>query len=200
MISFKYLERITKKIRFTYEEHRNLRLLNKYFRLLPKFFDLGKKHILDDKIDIKKWETNVIFLLSDLRGRSSFLKVYTSQEQQLIRDTTSLVRKIKENLRFPVDYPLFLDIRTYFWFIAAYPDVIDYFYPSINYDAKNYSFEKERIATRKRRAISDKHFYIVEEQFVGKYADKGEPIHYFLFMKEYYCKEINPNLLLAKTK
>lgn len=78
------------------------------------------------------------------------------------------------------------------WFLAAYPDVFDYFYPQMNYK-NDLDIEKLRI---------EQHIVKIRNEFerMEKYAStgKGNQTIYLIRMKNFYCYELARKFLLTK--
>jgi hypothetical protein len=91
--------------------------IKKYLGKSSFFFDLRKKAILKDNINMNIWERNMEFLEN-------------IDDWNLKEKAHPLILKIIEGDSFLP--PVLQKNQDRNWFIAAYPDVIMYFYPSID--------------------------------------------------------------------
>lgn len=143
-------------------------VIKKYLGKTPFFLDLRKKSLLKDNIDIEVWEKNMQFLENpndwDLQEKiHPLIKTITSYEEAL----PQMLWKSQDRN----------------WFIAAYPDVIMYFYPEIDLSLT----QEEKL---KKRKVSDPDFQKLQE-----YLDKFRLnqtltlIHIKDFYKNYLKKE-----------
>jgi hypothetical protein len=158
------------------------------------FKDKNKSILQHDEIDIIQWEINLKYLNSAIRSPDQ-LSV-TEFEAKLIKDTTSEVKKIKKNLAMPIDYPLELQNNKYFWYIAAYPDVIDYFYPSPTYGVED--FEKEKARVKIVRKKSDKDYKDFEELILKGHKHNIDYNQLLLLLKDYYHEILKNEFLLSE--
>jgi hypothetical protein len=103
------------------------------------------------------------------------------------------------SLSSAIDYPMALKKETHAWFIAAYPDVLDFFYPSPDYTEKNLDREIKPVG-KNRKVINP-----IKDDFLNnldkKYSDSGTTLNIELMLmelKNYYKNDLNKQFLLSK--
>lgn len=120
-------------------------ILKKYLGWFPTWFDLRKKEILNDNINIEQWQINMNFLIythgSIDPGEKKALNDWAETFYNTCSDEILYEGKYLEEHATPIllnvsdsDLPPILwKDRDRNWFLAAYPDVVDNFYPQIEY-------------------------------------------------------------------
>lgn len=101
-------------------------------------FDFRKKAILEDGINIKQWEINMKYINLCIRysGIPDFLFSVSDEDRLVSEGATYEVKSCCLSLVSPtrlMDIPEFLreiEPQKIAWFIAAYPDVFQFYYPS----------------------------------------------------------------------
>ncbi len=148
-------------------------ILNKYLGKAFSWFDLRKKAILKDCINIDAWEKNIRFLEN-------------SSDENFRKEAHPLVVKISQNR---ADMPLILQRdQDRNWFIAAYPDVIMYFYPSIDLELTN-----EEVSKKMKEITND---YKKLEKYLEQYI--LNQTNALLRMKKFYKEVLGREFLLSK--
>lgn len=109
-------------------------VIKKYLGKTPFFLDLRKKSLIRDTIDIEVWEKNMQFLESDWFNKFDL--------KNRVHPLVKTITEFEEALP-----PILWKSQDRNWFIAAYPDVIMYFYPEIDlYLTKEEKLEKRKIS------------------------------------------------------
>ncbi len=80
------------------------------------------------------------------------------------------------------------------WFLSAYPDVFEYFYPLPNLSAKNIDEELIRI-NQYMEKIRDEHTRL-KQYILSK--GKGNPTVYLIRIKDFYRYELKRKFLLSE--
>ncbi len=151
-------------------------IIRKYLGKIPFFIDLRKKSILKDNINIQVWEKNMQLLEADEWDRFDLRK-----------DVYPLVRTIIDGASgLP---PMLYKSTDRNWFIAAYPDVIMYFYPSVDLELTE---QEEKL----KRQECDPNFQKLLEH-LEKFKLKNP--HNLLYMKNFYKETLKKNFLLSKS-
>jgi hypothetical protein len=120
--------------------------------------------MLKDSINPDIWENNMQFAIRGLRRDSISLSY---EDEKIVKLASPTAAKVFESLRTPIDYPQALTDPNMLWFIAAYPDVIDYYYPTVNY----YPFDKKAVEAQQKAireiqtAREDEAFEIINKYF-----------------------------------
>lgn len=116
-------------------------ILKKYLGGFPAWFDLRKKEIVNDNINIEQWQINMNFLIykhgtidpSEKKAFKDWTETFYNTGSDEIKyegwyleeHATPVLLNISD-----VDLPPILcRDRDRNWFLAAYPDVFEYFYP-----------------------------------------------------------------------
>lgn len=200
-------------------------ILKNYLGWSPAWFDLRKKEILKDNIDIEQWQINMNYLVwkygsidkseqkafkdwvimnfkntdnQDETSRqevealgvlplSSLSYYYSMIEEYLEGKVTPVLTYISDGNLAPVFY----NDQDRNWFLAAYPDVFDYFCTQVNY--KNDDFDKEMLRVEKHTVQTRDEFERME-----KYVSTGKSNQTIdlIRMKNFYLYELNKKLLL----
>lgn len=172
-----------------------MNILNKYLGSLPPFLDKRKSHLINDDIDHLQWEVNTCYLLTC--NHSSILNMLDGNLLEIEKKTTPLVIKINDELVSPsICLPLSLRKNEHFWFIAAYPDVINYFYPIIDYSARDENQAKQEYEKLKKECEQD--FQKIEQIATNDYGENINATDLFLLMKDFYKNNLKKKLLLCK--
>ncbi len=130
--------------------------------------------------------------------------------KEILMGTTPIVIRIAYNLLFDSSFfvPGFLtdNPKQFFWYIAAYPDVIDFFYPMLTRDQPFEEYKEEDIDDIEERA--SKKMDLFEEYFNKKYnlldgestdLKPVDSIHDFLIeLKNYYKTVLHKKYALEK--
>ena len=175
-------------------------ILKEYLGFLPAWFDLRKKEILKDSINIEQWQINMKYLI-DKHGtlnsseRNAFNNWRETFEDPFIafldlekRATSTLVNIAAG------DMPRILHAdQDRNWFLAAYPDVFDYFYPQTNWLAEDFDAETQLVEEH-LLAIEAVHERMQQYLVTGK----GNQTIYLIRMKNFYKNELHKNLLLSR--
>jgi len=150
-------------------------VLKKYLGKLPTILDLRKKSIVKDKIDLSIWEKNMQYLENDFNWN-------------LRESAHPLVCTIKdgEALLPPVLYRT-TDKN---WFIAAYPDVIMHFYPTVD------------LAIPKKELINKTQEVEEDFQKLQEYLDKFKlnQTLSLVYIKRFYSEVLRKEFLLSENR
>ena len=167
---------------------------------------LGKvqKNIVDDLIDVPKWKTNVDYAQQDVHWWSALDQNSDDPEtRRLAISVDTVFAKIIDNISIrSVDYPsVVLSGRLdCLYFLAAYPDVFDYFYPSA--DCHRESITSLGQITSQEQANKD--FDVVYRRFMGQNniseddMDDTNFVDLLLYLKNYYRDEMKKSFRLAR--
>lgn len=163
------------------------RVFSKYLDVSNKSKDIRKQNLIDDRINPKKWEYNVVYLGRNLHRAT----INTEDEELIAQRADSQFKEICFNIsRGLGDYPLALDIQNFYWYIAAYPDVINFFYPQLDMTLD----DAQRIADLEKRTKLSNEFL---DDFESSFKTKStSTLEYFLGLKDYYKR--NHKLVMAK--
>jgi len=99
-------------------------ILDKYLGKIPDTIDLRKKALLEDNIDLLQWQINMNYLINYFEKIMRISYVDLSADKNIQKVTPVLLNLQAINLP-----PILLESIERNWFISAYPDVLDYFYP-----------------------------------------------------------------------
>lgn len=147
------------------------KIITKYLGRLPFWFDLRKKALLEDNIDIERWRTNMEYL--------------ETKDWSLREKVDRLVMNISHATPFLP--PILREGQDRNWFIAAYPGVINYFYPSVNLD-----LPRDTIIRKMEEVKSD---YEKLDQYLR--SKKLNQTLCLLYMKRFYKNELKKKFSLA---
>lgn len=180
-------------------------ILKLYLGFFPAWFDLRKKEILSDNIDIKQWQFNMNFLIykhgtinpSEKKALNDWTETFynTGSDEMkyeglyLEEHATPILLNISD-----VDLPPILcSNRNRNWFLAAYPDVVEYFYPTFNLLAMDFDAEQRRVKDCVEAVAK-------ECERMQKYltTGKGNQAIYLTRMKHFYKNELRKNFLLCR--
>jgi len=175
-------------------------ILKEYLGFLPAWFDLRKKEILNDNINIEQWQINMNYLICNHGAiDSSERKAFEHWAEILENSINGEFEEYFEEHVTPVllnissaDLPriLYRD-QDRNWFLAAYPDVFEYFCPQTNLSL-DFDAELQRVEEHVKATRAD---YEKMEQYLA--TGKGNQTIYLVRMKTFYKNELNKNLLLC---
>ena len=197
-------------------------ILKKYLRLTPVWFDLRKREIIKDRINIRQWQINMNYLIwkygtidkkeqqafeawVTLNFKSTFkYDDFTRQlENSKLFSISMFDSVIEENLDNKVTpvlkyfsdvliAPIFHKDQDRNWFLAAYPDVFEYFNPQINFYANDLQGEQKRVEEHVKRSFDN-------NERMQKYVlnGKGNQTIFLIRMKDFYHLEMKKKILLA---
>lgn len=192
-----------KKARSELDIKQKKSILRKYLGFSPAWFDLRKKEILNDNIDISQWQNNMNYMMyrhgsKDSREERAF-DWWASNLEDFGTDKTNIVQYLEENvtpaLKYGAGAALPSKLHWYQdrnWFLAAYPDVFEYFYPQPNELAADFDAEMKRVEEHVK-AIAQIHERM--EQYVT--TGKGNHTIQLARMKNFYKNELDKNFLLS---
>ena len=190
----------------------NKLILKRYLGFFPAWVDLRKKEILNDGIDINQWQININHLIhkyGTIDAREQKALEY-SEQKAFEHWVTSLERYENDETDFE-DYleehvtPVLLNIsdadlpRILYrdqdrnWFLSAYPDVFEYFYPQHNLLTEDFDGEMLRVEAH-TKAITHDHERMVRYLF----ERKGNQTIFLIRMKTFYKNELNKKFLLCR--
>lgn len=179
-------------------------ILKRYLGFSPAWFDLRKKEILKDNIDINQWQINMNYLIykygtidsSEQKAFEGWVSNFEDSkndefdfEEQLEKYVTPVLLNISD-----ADLPriLYKD-QDRNWFLAAYPDVFEYFYPQPNLLADDFDEEMRRVEEHVKAVTGD---HKRMEKYVS--TGKGNQTIYFVRMKAFYKDELSKNFLICR--
>lgn len=175
-------------------------ILKEYLGFLPAWFDLRKKEILNDNINIEQWQINMNYLIcnhgaidsSERKAFEHWAEIFENSingefEEYFEEHVTPVLLNISS-----ADLPriLYRD-QDRNWFLAAYPDVFEYFCPQTNLSL-DLDAELQRVEEHVKATRAD---YEKMEQYLA--TGKGNQTIYLVRMKTFYKNELNKNLLLC---
>jgi hypothetical protein len=155
------------------KEKEKKKTLRRYLGKLPSWFDLRKKALLEDKIDIDRWAINMEYL--------------ETKDLSLRQKADHLVVQIDDGSPFLP--PVLMEKQDRNWFIAAYPDVIDYFYPTVALGLG------DRTDTARRKMAEVETDYQKLKQYLS--SKKLNQTLTLLHMKRFYKDELKKCLSLT---
>ena len=179
-------------------------ILRTYLGFWPAWIDLRKKEMLNDNIDIGQWQINMNYLISkhgsiSQREEEAFRNWVESFEESesyenyygehLEENVTPILLNLTD-IDLP---PIFYKRQDRNWFLSAYPDVFEYFYPQTNYLAQNFDDELQRV---KEHYSAVKEDYERMEQYLG--SVRANQTIYLARMKTFYVNELRKYLLLCR--
>jgi hypothetical protein len=188
------------------------RILKNYLGLIPAWYDLRKKEIIKDKINIAQWEVNINYLIENL-GSIHKREVEASKrwiyEKTRLPDTEYVTftpdnffeglgvtqTLINFNRSDPSNLPEILwSNQDRNWFISAYPDVVDYFYPQINFSTDSLEMEQDRISEYMRKHSEE---YAQIKRYI-ELKGKITQTTYLIIIKDFYRNELKKKFSLSK--
>ncbi len=177
--------------------------IKEYLGFSPAWFDLRKKEILNDNVNIEQWQINMNYLIYKHGSIDSSEEKAFDHWAETFKDPVNDEMNFEEYLEEHVT-PILLNIsdvdlpRILYrdqdrnWFLAAYPDVFEYFYPQANLLAENFDAELRRVEEHVKAVTAD---HERMEQYLA--TGKGNQTIYLVRMKTFYKNELNKNLLLC---
>lgn len=153
-------------------------IIRKYLRRKYPFgTDVRERALLEDNINISRWAKNMEYLET---------RDYFKRE-----GVTPLVVRIDEAA---ASLPPILhgDRKKRNWFIAAYPDVINYFIPSADID---FSLPEDPYEDTEGESIFHKSVESLPEQQIVKF--QRDPTEFLLYLKRLYKDESKKRFSLA---
>ena len=179
-------------------------ILKKYLGFSPAWFDLRKKELLNDNINIEQWQINMNFLIHnhgtiDSSEKTAF-EYWADTFDNTGYDEIEFEGYLEEHVT-PVlfnisdtDLPRILcRDQDRNWFLAGYPDVFEYFYPQANLLANDFDTELRRVKDHVK-AVTAEHKRM--EQYLT--TGKGNQTIYLVRMKTFYKNELRKDLLLCR--
>jgi hypothetical protein len=201
---------VRKRCQITTNEYESLKAVDKqekkyilrtYLGLLPAWFDLRKKEIIKDNINIKQWQINMNYLICNhgtidsceqkaFQNWASKFENLTNGDYEdfLEENATGTLINLSES-----DLPRILSKnQDRNWFLSAYPDVMDYFYPQFDMLANDFDAERIRVEEKYKVVSAD-------YEKMEKYLLKGKLTQtlYLIGMKNFYKHELEKNNLLC---
>jgi|GEM_PF-2526978 len=179
-------------------------ILKKYLGLSPVWFDLRKKEILKDNIDINQWQINMNYLIhkygtidsSEQKALEEWLRNLEDTEndeldfeEHLGKNATPILANILDG-DLP---PVFYKDQDRNWFLAAYPDVFGYFYPQPNLLADDFDKEMLRVEEHVKNVTED---HKRMEQYIS--TGKGNQTIYLVRMKNFFQYELDKIFTLCR--
>lgn len=154
------------------------KVIRKYLRRkVPFGTNPREKALLEDNIDIGRWAKNIQYL--------------ETQDYFKREGVDPLVVRIDEAAAF-LPFILHGDRNKRNWFIAAYPDVINYFFPSADID---YSVPENLYEDTEEELIFQKLLESLPESQVVKF--KHDPTEFLLYLKRFYKDKLKKSFSLA---
>ncbi len=106
----------------------NKLILKKYLGRAPTIIDVRKRSILKDRINIETWQKNMEYLENE----------HSWSKRENIHPLVQTI--IDGEVALP---PMLYRSTDRNWFISAYPDVIMYFYPTVDLAVANNELYKK---------------------------------------------------------
>lgn len=154
------------------------KIIRRYLgRKFPFGTDPREEALLEDDIDIGRWAKNMEYLET---------QDYFNRE-----GVEPLVVRIDEAAAF-LPFILHGDRKKRNWFIAAYPDVINYFFPSVDID---YSVPENPYEDTEGESIFQKLMESLPEKQFVKF--KRDPIEFLLYLKRFYKDKLKKGFSLT---
>lgn len=167
-------------------------ILKKYLGISPVWFDLRKREILNDNLDINQWQINMNYLIYrygtiDACEQKAFER-WTITFEDTGTEEIDFVEYLEERVT-----PVLLNMedgnlpsvlhkgQDRNWFLAAYPHVFAYFFPQPNYLAEDFDAEMRRFEEHVQ-AVKPEHERMLEYITQGK----GNQTIYLVRMKIFY--------------
>lgn len=180
----------------------DIKILERYLGKKNYQKDERKLTLLQDNIDLHQWQTNMELIFSDISPDMSVehASLLGEEKEMLLKNATPELRQVLMGLQAAIHFPLGLRNEANAWFIAAYPDVLNFFYPSPNYHIK--PLEKELKRLEKVKAVVD----VIMDEFLNEIEKKYEGRNQspdigtvLAELKVYYTSKLNKQLLLSKS-
>lgn len=162
-------------------------LLQKYLGPSSYLLDKRKLNLITDEINLKQWAVNMDFIFSGISPDMSpvFANLLGEEKEKLLKTVTP---ELRTALMGSMNLPLALskDKEVHAWFIAAYPDVLSYFYPSPDYGKKPFEDERKRVEK--------------QEKIVGPILDAIEKLEMEIYKNDFEKGRFDYNILLIDLK
>jgi hypothetical protein len=181
-------------------------ILHKYLGFCPALFDVRKKEILRDNINIEQWQINMNFLIykygtiasSEKTTFDCFAETFENTGNDEIKFRNYLEQKVAPVLLnisdIDLDLPRILCRgKDRNWFLAGYPDVFEYFYVQPKLPAGEFDTEMRQAEDYVKAVAADRERM---EQFVT--IGKGNQAICLVRMKTFYKNELKRSFLLCR--
>jgi hypothetical protein len=181
-------------------------VLHKYLGFCPALFDLRKKEILRDNINIEQWQINMNFLIykygtiasSEKTTFDCFAETFENTGNDEIKFRNYLEQKVAPVLLnisdIDLDLPRILCRgKDRNWFLAGYPDVFEYFYVQPKLPAGEFDTEMRQAEDYVKAVAADRERM---EQYVT--IGKGNQAICLVRMKTFYKNELKRSFLLCR--
>lgn len=164
------------------------KILDKYLGKSIFKKDYRKEELVNDKIDLEKWQYNMLYA-TNVPGFDALS--LDDGDEKIIEKASDVFIDVIENLRgtIQVFYPDYLKNESSLWYIAAYPDVVDYFYPGLRKYRKAKPNQVETVMNlQKKRTEEIERFEVVGFPQI-KSGILPDAEKYFIALKDYYKKK-----------
>ncbi len=176
-------------------------ILSEYLGNSPAWFDLRKKEILNDNIDISQWQINMNFLIykygtidsSEQKSFNRWVAIFKYENKEMDFEQY-LQKRVTPNLLNILDGDLpriLYRNQDRNWFLAAYPDVFAYFYPQPDVRAEDFDAELRRVENHVETTT-------IDYESMGEYVltGKGNQTIYLVRTKNFYKNKLHKDFLL----
>lgn len=176
---------------------KDLEILEKYLGNNDYQHDEKKLNLIQDQIDLSQWQINMEFIIRGIKPRWSGL--LGEEDEKILEGATPELKQIFSVGLNSGNFPFELNEEILYWFIAAYPDVLNFFYPSPDYDKRPIKEEFKRVEKQGEliEPIMDDFQSNMEEKYKVDNQLPNKEIVY-LELKNYYKNELKKRLLLSK--
>lgn len=177
---------------------KDLEILEKYLGNNDYRFDEKKLNLIQDQIDLFQWQVNMELILRGINPSWS-AGLLGDEDKNILEKATPDFKHVLIGLGSVIHFPIDLNKETQAWFIAAYPDVLNFFYPSPDYH--KVPLEKELKRVEKQEELVDPIIDDFQNTMEEKYKQKKQPPNIeavYIDLKNYYKNELNRRLLLSK--
>jgi hypothetical protein len=181
-------------------------ILHKYLGFCPALFDVRKKEILKDNLDIGQWQINMNFLIykygtiasSEKTTFDCFADTFKTADINEIAFRDYLEEKVTPVLlnisEVDLDLPRLLCAgKDRNWFLAGYPDVFEYFYVQPKLPAGEFGREIRQDEVHVRAVAADRERM---EHYAAR--GKGSQAIWLVRMKTFYKHELKKTFLLCR--
>lgn len=162
------------------------KVIRKYLRRKSLFgADAREQALLEDNIDIARWAKNMEFLKAK---EASF--TYFAKEEAAREEVDPLVVRIGDAALLSL--PLMFRGEEHHWFIAGYPDVINYFMPPYHpayYDPAHSELTEEQ-----------KEGKTIYRKLIESLTEEPEPTEFLIYLKRFYKDKLKKSFSLAADK
>lgn len=154
------------------------KVTRKYLRRKSLFgSDAREQALLEDNIDIARWAKNMEYLKA---GQPSV--IYFAKEEAAREEVDPLVVRISDAALLSL--PLMLSGEEHHWFIAGYPDVVNYFMPP-------YSTFYSELTQEQKEGKS------IYRKLIESLTEEPNPTELLIYLKRYYKDELQRRFSLA---